>query len=116
MTFTADYAAAIVFPCHETNCYNPAGHGGVENAPRAFVIHTPEEPADDYPGTPHWFAIYHVDPKQRGSTHYFVALGAMCTSACRSLGGRSPTDSIPATRSNLRIRSGRSRFHSTGKR
>lgn len=68
--FPPDYPSAIVFPAHEDNAYNPDAHGS-PNRPRAFVIHTPEEPADNYPGTPHWFAQYH--PNQRGSTHYFVA-------------------------------------------
>lgn len=69
--FPADYPGAIVFPCDASNCYNPAGHGGVPNDPRAFILHTPEEPADGFPATPHWFAQYH--PNQAGSTIYFVA-------------------------------------------
>jgi len=66
-----DYPGAIWFPAHPTNMYDPAGHGGVINAPRAFVIHTPEEKADGYPATPHWFAQEH--PDRAGSTHYFVS-------------------------------------------
>lgn len=73
LVFVADYPGAIVFPAHPTNVYNPAGHGGVPNKPKGWVLHTPEEPADSYPSTPHWFATFHADPKQRGSTHYFVA-------------------------------------------
>lgn len=68
--FAADYPGAVVFPAHEDNAYNPQAHGA-PNRPRAFILHTPEEPADSYPSTPHWFAQYH--PNQRGSTHYFVS-------------------------------------------
>lgn len=67
--FTPEYPGAIPFPCHVNNCYNPAGHGGVPNKPRAFILHTPEEPPDNYPGTPHWFQ----NPAAGGSTIYFVA-------------------------------------------
>lgn len=69
MSFPADYPWAIVWPAHPTNWYDPANHGGVPNRPRAFCLHTPEEPAgDNYPGTPIWFA----GPNRNGSTHYFV--------------------------------------------
>jgi len=70
-TFAADFPGAIVVPAEADNVYSPTGHGGVPNRPRAFVLHTPEEPADDYPGTPKWFQQYH--PERRGSTHYFVS-------------------------------------------
>ena len=70
-TFPADYPGAVVFPAHVTNAYNPLAHNGIPNKPRAFVLHTPEEPADNYPSTPHWFAQFH--PQQAGSTHYFVS-------------------------------------------
>lgn len=73
MTFQAAYPWAIVSPCHPTNCYSYLEHGGRVARPRAMVIHTPEEDADDYPGTPAWFATYHADPNQRGSTYYFVS-------------------------------------------
>lgn len=69
MTFAPDYPWAIVYPAHPTNWYDPANHGGVPNRPRAFCLHTPEEPAgDNYPGTPIWFA----GANRNGSTHYFV--------------------------------------------
>lgn len=72
MTFEPIYPWAIVYPCHPTNCYSHVEHG--ESArPKAMIIHTPEEPADGYPGTPAWFATYHPDPNQRGSTYYFVS-------------------------------------------
>ena len=67
--FKRDYPTAIEFPAHRANCYDPAGHGGVPNKPRAFILHTPEEPADNYPGTPHWFQ----NPAAGGSTTYFVS-------------------------------------------
>ena len=63
--FPRDYAPAIVFPCDESNQLGPP------NNPKGFVCHTPEEPADGYPATPHWFAQAH--PDRAGSTHYFVA-------------------------------------------
>ena len=69
-TFPPDMPGAIVFPAHVTNAYDPLAHGS-PNRPRAFILHTPEEPADTYPSTPHWFAQFH--PQQAGSTHYFVA-------------------------------------------
>ena len=69
--FKADYPGAIVAPCDASNCYNPANHGGVTNRPLAFVLHTPEEPADNWASTPRWFAQYH--PAQAGSTTYFVS-------------------------------------------
>lgn len=68
--FAADYPGAIVTPANIDNVYSPAGHGGVPNQPRAFVIHTPEERADNIEVTPTWFQGYH--PAQRGSTHYYL--------------------------------------------
>lgn len=69
MMAEVDYPWAIPFWSHPTNVYFPASHGGVPNKPRAFCLHTPEEPAgDNYPGTPIWFA----KPNVGGSTHYFV--------------------------------------------
>lgn len=62
---TADYATAIWFPAHPTNIMGPP------NWPKGFVMHTPEERADGYPATPHWFAQEHAD--RAGSTHYFVS-------------------------------------------
>lgn len=73
MTFEAAYPWAIVYPCHPTNRYSYLEHGAVPADPQAMVIHTPEETADGYPGTPAWFATYHPDPNQRGSTYYFVS-------------------------------------------
>ena len=63
MTFTADYPGAIVYPAHPNN-YGGYGRG---NTPKAIVLHTPEEPADDYESTPAWFA----NPAASASTHYY---------------------------------------------
>ena len=63
MTFTADYPGAIVSPAHPDNF----GGYGRPNTPKAIVIHTPEEPADDYESTPVWFA----NPAASASTHYY---------------------------------------------
>jgi hypothetical protein len=63
MTFISDYNGAIVWEAHPSNV------GVGTNNPKAIVYHTPEEPADGYPGTPYWFAREH--PASAGSTHYF---------------------------------------------
>ncbi len=64
MTFEADYPGAQVFPAHPDNY----GYSGAPPEWRAIVLHTPEEDADDYEGTPHWFA----DPRARASTHFYA--------------------------------------------
>lgn len=63
MSFNPDYPGAIVVPAHEDN------YGGYEraNSPKAIVLHTPEEPADDYESTPIWFQ----NPQAQASTHYY---------------------------------------------
>lgn len=58
-----DYPLAISYPAHETN------YRSGPNTPRGFVNHTPEEPADDRPYTPEFFA----EPNRDASTTYFVA-------------------------------------------
>ena len=60
-----DYPPAIWFPAHPTNILGPPCH------PKGIVLHTPEEFADGYPATPHWFSQAH--PDRAGSTHYFAA-------------------------------------------
>lgn len=76
-SFVADYSGAIVYPAwynlanHQdtrNNYYRPEGHGGVPNIPRAWVLHTPEEPADDNETTPAYFA----GPGRKASTHYYL--------------------------------------------
>lgn len=67
-TFTPDYPAATVYPAHPSNYYHPKDHGNVPNRPRAWVLHTPEEPADDNETTPAFFA----QPNRQASTHYYV--------------------------------------------
>lgn len=64
MSFTADYPGAIVYPAHVNNY---GGYGRV-NTPKAIVLHTPEEPADNYESTPVWFA----NPDASASTHYYI--------------------------------------------
>lgn len=62
---SADYPPAIEYWAHPSNTLGPPCK------PKGIVLHTPEEPADHYPGTPIWFSQYH--PGQEGSTHYFVS-------------------------------------------
>lgn len=64
MSFNPDYPGAIVFPAAPGN-YGGYGRG---NTPKAIVLHTPEEPADDYESTPAWFA----NPQAGASTHYYL--------------------------------------------
>jgi len=64
VTFTADYLGSIVYPAHPNN-YGGYGRG---NTPKAIVLHTPEEPADNNEITPQWFA----QPSAGASTHYYL--------------------------------------------
>lgn len=74
MSFAPNYPWAIVYPAHPTNMYPWQTHNGGQKAKhKAFFIHTPEEDADNSPGTPAWFATYHPDIDTRGSTYYFVS-------------------------------------------
>lgn len=68
--FIADYPGAIVFPAHPTNYYRPneAPQFHAPNWPRGWVLHTPEEPADDNESTPAFFAA----PNRSASTHYYM--------------------------------------------
>jgi len=50
---------------------HPSNIGTGINHPKVICLHTPEEPADGYAGTPRWFAREH--PGAEGSTHYFVS-------------------------------------------
>lgn len=59
----AEYPLAIDYPAHYTNILL-----GI-NRPKVIVLHTPEEPADGYMGTPVWFS----NPNVGGSTHYFTS-------------------------------------------
>ncbi len=63
----ADLAAparVVLAPAFEGNL----GGYGRSNVPRALVLHTPEEDADQNEVTPRWFA----DPRARASTHYYA--------------------------------------------
>jgi len=62
LTFTADFPGAIVIEAAQYGYSAP-------NHPRAFCLHTPEEPADDNPSTPYYFH----DTTNNASTTYFVA-------------------------------------------
>ena len=63
----ADYPGAIVI---EARNYGFRYNGLlIQNFPKAWCLHTPEEPADDWPSTPHYFR----DTTAIASTHYFVA-------------------------------------------
>lgn len=66
--FVADFPGAFVVPADQSNAYNPANHGGVPNRPRAWVLHTPEEPADNNEVTPYYFQT----PGLEASTHYYL--------------------------------------------
>lgn len=70
MTFQPDYPGAIT-----DFRVNPSGYGYTDeagnprvNRPVAIVLHTPEEPADDYESTPHYFA----QPGVAAGTHYYL--------------------------------------------
>lgn len=67
-TFAADYQGAIVYPAHPSNYYLPQNHNNIPNRPRAWVLHTPEEPSDDNETTPAFFA----GPNRQASTHYYL--------------------------------------------
>jgi N-acetyl-anhydromuramyl-L-alanine amidase AmpD len=67
-TFLKDYGSGIVYPAHTSNYYHPSGHAGIPNRPRAWVLHTPEEDADDTEVTPAFFA----QPNRQASTHYYL--------------------------------------------
>lgn len=57
-------AEVIVAPAHSSNY----GQYGRKNAPKALVLHTPEEAADDNEVTPRWFQ----NPDANASTHYYA--------------------------------------------
>ncbi len=67
MTFTADFAGAIVI---EAAKYGYNGKPGIENKPKAAGLHTPEETADDVATTPTYF---HNLFNRNASTTYFTA-------------------------------------------
>ena len=67
---TPDYPGAIT--TYRVNSsgygYTAPGGGALVNKPRAIVLHTPEEPADDYESTPRYFA----QPGVAAGTHYYL--------------------------------------------
>lgn len=70
MSFQPDYPGAITdFRVNVSGFgYTAPGGGALVNVPRAIVLHTPEEPADDYESTPHYFAM----PGVAAGTHYYL--------------------------------------------
>ena len=72
----ADYPGTThVVPAHPSNYYPQSGHNGIPNRPRALVLHTPEEGADDNEVTPRYFSQQNFNedgsPRQ-ASTHYYA--------------------------------------------
>ena len=65
-TFKPDFPLATVIPAHPSNYGSLPGR---HMQPRAIVLHTPEEPANDNDVTPIWFQ----NPNANVSTHYFVS-------------------------------------------
>ncbi len=64
MSFDPEYPGAEVIAAYAGNY----GYQGRTTAPRAIVLHTPEEPADDWESTPRWFQ----NPDAHASTHYYL--------------------------------------------
>ena len=67
MSFVSAYSGALVVQAHETNYYGPDS-GRPQCVPRAIVLHTPEEPADDYESTP----VYFAQPSRQASTRWYL--------------------------------------------
>ncbi len=64
MSFDPEYPGAEVIAAYPGNY----GYAGRQTDPRAIVLHTPEEPADDWESTPRWFQ----NPAAHASTHYYL--------------------------------------------
>jgi len=67
-TFASDYPGAIVVEAAWYGYWDGSGQT-IYNTPAAWCLHTPEEPADDYPSTPYYFST----TDRRASTTYFVS-------------------------------------------
>lgn len=65
--FVPDYPGAIVVPAHPNNVIDQP------NDAKAFFIHAPEEPVDDFESTPLYFAqdLTLLDPPRRASTTFY---------------------------------------------
>jgi N-acetyl-anhydromuramyl-L-alanine amidase AmpD len=79
MDFKPDYKMGVAWPASETNLGYPRSFAEdsahqLVNQPRAFVLHTAEEPADPHSSTP----LYFDDPNRSGSTHYFISHAGGC--------------------------------------
>lgn len=62
MSFKPDYPGAIVVPAHISN------YRLLPNTPQGWVLHTPEERADNIEVTPYYFQTPNLD----ASTHYYL--------------------------------------------
>lgn len=62
------YPGAIWIPADPSNYYLPQNHNGIKNNPLCWVLHTPEEPADNIEVTPSYFQT----PGIEASTHYYL--------------------------------------------
>src|SRR3990167_8482880 len=67
MAFSGDYPGAIVVQARNYGYIVNGKH--LTNTPKAFCLHTPEEPPDNVPSTPYYFAGTDRD----ASTTYFVS-------------------------------------------
>lgn len=65
--FPVDYPGSICVPAHPNNVIDRP------NDAKAFFIHTPEEPVDDFESTPAYFArdLTLLNPPRRASTTYY---------------------------------------------
>ena len=67
MAFSGDYPGAIVVQARNYGYIVNGKH--LTNTPKAWCLHTPEEPPDNVPSTPYYFAGTDRD----ASTTYFVS-------------------------------------------
>jgi len=79
MNFKPDYRMAVAWPAHESNFGYPRSFAEEQaqqlvNQPRAFVLHTAEEPGDPVGSTP----LYFDDTGRQASTHYFIPYAGGC--------------------------------------
>ena len=63
MTFTPETDGAIIVPAHSSNILTSR-----PNVPKVSVLHTPQEPADNYESTP----VYFQTPNISASTHAYA--------------------------------------------
>lgn len=61
--FPPDFPGAVVIPAHKNNVIDRS------NNAKAFFVHTPEEPVDDFESTPYYFAR-DLSPRRASTTFY----------------------------------------------